>query len=94
MNGLVCISDSPLARAMREACEFAYHDGRTIEFSVKVRPGAGCTDISFEASAVMRFSQENSLCGVATTTEGQSLPIEMVREHVGDGGDYLFFKIG
>lgn len=97
MQAVVCISDSPLAQAMMEALQYAYHDQRVVEMRILVPHGPGCKEVTFNATATMRFVQDNGLDGTITPMgSSRQLPFRVRKEPVAgkDTGDMLFFQIG
>ena len=72
---IIQISDSPLARAIRRAIEFAYNDERGMVISLALSNGPGSEPIALEAQAVIRFSKENGLSGTVTPHGREAVPL-------------------
>ncbi len=87
---IIQISDSPLARSIRQAVEIAYQDDRAIDISFSVKAGPGAATVTCDASALVRFSQANGLTGTMLQSGArQPLAIELPKE---DGS--VLFRIG
>ncbi len=84
---VIQISDSPLAQAMRQAIETAYHDDRGITLSLALNSGPGATPVTLVAEALVKFTRENGLDGHVTQS-GRREPFRV--EFPKDTGHILF----